>query len=105
MSEADASGLRETPQRVIESFPNPIALPFELLHGKEGAEARIQFLVDVLTKILKYQAIVVHSVHCQSELVDEDLTGIIRRDLSRPFVSAWMFFVKAALSWMVTNPQ
>ncbi|MDB4733932.1 hypothetical protein OAF73_01005, partial [Planctomycetota bacterium] len=98
--EAPGSGLSETADRVIETFPYPIALPLQLLAGKTDVEARAKSLVDVFTNALKFQAMVVQSEYLRSDLVDEDLTTIIRKDLGRPLVSAWIKFVEAAVPRM-----
>ena len=98
--EALGSGLSATAERVIASYPYPIALPLQLLAGKTDVEARAKSLVDVLTNALKYQAMVVQSEYLRSDLVDEDLTAIIRKDLGRPLVSAWVKFVEAAVPRM-----
>ena len=49
--------LSEQVQQAIDTFPYPIALPLKLLYTKVDVEARVKSLVDVLTHILKYQAI------------------------------------------------
>ena len=60
------AGLSETAQRVIATYPYPIALPLKLLHGKVDVEARAKSLVDVLTNLLKYQAMILQSDYLKS---------------------------------------
>ena len=77
------SGLSEMAERVIASYPYPIALPLQLMAGKTDVEARAKSLVDVLTNALKYQAMVVQSEYLRSELVDEALTSIRSSSMSK----------------------
>ena len=66
----------ETAQRVIATYPYPIALPMWQLHEKVDVEARAKGLVDVLTSLLKYLSMVLQSEYLRSDLVDEQLTSI-----------------------------
>ena len=91
-----SSGLPPGIERAIGAYPYPIALPLQQLFTKVDVEARQKSLVDVLTNVFKYLAMVVQSEYLRSDLIDEDLTAIIRRDLGRPLVSAWIKFVEAA---------
>jgi len=95
---AVTSELSETAQRVIESYPGPIALSLQLLHEKVDVEARAKSLVDVFTNVLKLQAMVVLSEYLRSDIVDDNLTQIIRKKLARPLVSGWITFLEASLT-------
>ena len=91
------AGLSATAQRVIETYPYPIARLLMRLHEKVDVEARAKHLVNTFTAVLKYQAMVLQSEYLKSDIVDGALTKIIRRELGRPLVSAWVKFVEAAL--------
>ena len=82
------AGLSETAQRVIETYPYPIARLLMRLHEKVDVEARAKHLVNTFTAVLKYQAMVLQSEYLQSDIVDGALTKIIRRDLGRTAVRA-----------------
>lgn len=88
----------EISSQVIESFPYPIALPMRKLWEGGDLEARTNLLVDLISNLFKYQAMILQSEYLCSDVMDEELSAIIRRDLRRPSVPHWVTFVQVAVA-------
>jgi len=97
-----SSSLSASEQAVIDSYPLLIAAPFAAMHAKQDIEAKIKTLIDVLTNVLKYLALIVESEYLQSEHRDDALNRIIEDELNRPLVSSWGRMLQVALSSLET---
>ena len=99
--ETVGTGLSASSQKTIETFPYPIAYPLSRLHQETGIADQRDLMVDVLTGLLKFQALVVASEYLTSGFIDEKVTKFIEQDLAiKPSVSAWSLFLKMAIPRM-----
>jgi tetratricopeptide (TPR) repeat protein len=95
--------LDELEQVIVNEYPHMIALPFKLLHEQKQIYSQQKSLVDVLTNILKYLALITEAEYLQSDHRDEGLNEIITRDLGRPAVGHWNKFLREGLSSMQSS--
>jgi tetratricopeptide (TPR) repeat protein len=87
----------ELEEDIINTYPHLIALPFRRMHEKREIESKNKGLVDILTNVLKYLALLLETEYLRSDYRDEELNAIIKEKLRRPLVSAWNNFLKAAI--------
>ncbi|MDB4733842.1 SAM domain-containing protein, partial [Planctomycetota bacterium] len=98
-----APRLSETVERVLATYPYPIALPLSKLAGKTDVEARAKVVTRVLVQALKYQALILQSDYLLSDRIDEELNRILQKDLLRPLDSVWIKLVETAIAGMASD--
>ena len=94
---SSAFHLDDLEERVVQRYPYLIAVPFRSMLMETNTVAKVKCMVDTLTNVLKYLALIVETEYLFADHKDQAVNAIIENDLERPLVSAWNKFLREAL--------